>query len=159
MKKISLVITMVLCVLLTGCSSDEKDSKRSSNNSSTNSPANNNSSSNNNNQSQSGAAGFDMDTLANELELANKISGNPENLDLSGIGVKEARLYGNILLVFFDIDNNSGWYDVYNAGKASINGQEILMGGAVGPYMIFFMDNNIDQDAVRIFQRAGGYIA
>lgn len=29
MKKISLVITMVLCVLLTGCSSDEKDSKRS----------------------------------------------------------------------------------------------------------------------------------
>lgn len=151
MKKISLVVTIVLCVLLVGCSSDGKNSKSSSNNNT----SNNNS---NNNQSQTGASGFNMDTLTNELASANKISGNPESLDLSEIGAKEARLYGNILIVFFDIDNNSGWFDVYNAGKAIINGQEIIMGGAVGPYMIFFMDNNIDQDAVRIFQRAGGYM-
>ena len=151
MKKISLVVTIVLCVLLVGCSSDGKNSKSSI----SNNTSNNNS---NNNQSQTGASGFNMDTLTNELASANKISGNPESLDLSEIGVKEARLYGNILIVFFDIDNNSGWFDVYNAGKAIINGQEIIMGGAVGPYMIFFMDNNIDQDAVRIFQRAGGYM-
>ena len=137
--KNNIILLSVLMLLFTGCSSSDN---------SKNQQQNNNSQSAQNNRG--GDSGFNLDTLADALKNAGYISEPGEELDGSKIDAEKLVSYGNLIIGYFNLSSQS-YFDIYNNAEAIIDGK------TVGPYILFFVDGNIDQEAVYTFEEAGGY--
>ena len=117
----------------------------------------NNSNNNNNNPPQQtpGAGGFDTSGIGEMLKKANAVQGEPSSVDLSEIGAEEATQYGNTVIVKFNL-SSQGYFDAYDNGKVSVNGKTWYVYGVAGPYMLFFTDDNPNQDAIGVFEQLAG---
>ena len=145
--KNNIILLSVLMLLFTGCSSSDNSKNQTQ-------QQNNNSQSAQNNRG--GDSGFNLDTLADALKNAGYISEPGEELDGSKIDAEKLVSYGNLIIGYFNLSSQS-YFDIYNNAEAIIDGKTVKVGGAVGPYILFFVDGNIDQEAVYTFEEAGGY--
>ena len=158
MKKISiLALTLLLCGTMAGCGSSDDKQGNTSHRSTQNSNSSNNSNNNNNNPQQQtpGAGGFDTSGIGEMLKKANAVQGEPSSVDLSEIGAEEATQYGNTVIVKFNL-SSQGYFDAYDNGKVSVNGKTWYVYGVAGPYMLFFTDDNPNQDAIGVFEQLAG---
>lgn len=150
MKKIVLVgLTVILLFSLTACGSNLNSSSQNSTSQSTTG------------QSAAGGAGqhsdsgYNLDTLISAVKKAGVISGEPQNLDVKDNGAQKAVAYGNIVFLEFDPSSSNAYFSAYDAGTVKINGKNIKIGAINGPYMMVFLDGNIDQRAVQAFRSVG----
>lgn len=157
MKRIvSSTLILFLCITMAGCGSSDDKNENTSKRTIQNSNSSNNNSNNNNPQQQTpGAGGFDTSGIGEMLKKANAVEGEPSSIDLNEIGAEEATQYGNTVIVKFNL-SSQGYFNAYDNGKVSVKGKTWYVYGVAGPYMLFFTDDNPNQDAIGVFEELAG---
>ena len=98
---------------------------------------------------------YNLDSLIEAVKKAGAISGNPQNLDTKDNDATKVIAYGNVVFLEFDPSSSQGYFTAYDAGELKIQGKTVKIGAINGPYMMAFLDNKVDQKAVKAFRSIG----
>lgn len=145
MKKFAmLLMAMVILISLTACT-DKSDGGTIGSNQAGKSP----------NANQQVDAAYNLDDLIDAVKKAGCISGEPERLDVKDMGAEKGIAYGNVVFLQYDPYSSNAYFDTYEANQVTIKGKTVKIGAINGPYFIVFLDNNVDQNAVKAFRSLG----
>lgn len=167
MKKIILLLSaIVLLAFSTACinsgtsSSQGTNSKNGGSSSSQRTVSPNSGFSSRQGNKQPGAdqqvdSAYNLQDLIDAVKNAGCISGEPESLDVKDIGAEQGISYGNVVFLQYDLYSSNAYFDAYEAGQVTINGKTVKIGAINGPYFMIFMDEKVDQNAVKAFRSLG----
>lgn len=137
MKKILYIgLSFILCLTMIGCQSEEKTGPSNISNSI---------------QNRTGDQGFDMKSIIQVLQSAGAVKSSGKSIQLKDIDSEEAIQYDNMVIVKFAL-SESDYFDAYESGQLSVNGETWYVHGAAGPYLLFSIDNQPNEAIVKSFE-------
>ena len=98
---------------------------------------------------------YSMDDLITRVKQAGCIDGTPEPLDVKAIGAVKGVAYGNVVFLDYEFTDKKEFTDAYAANKVLVKGKDAKIGAINGPYVMAFLNHNIDEQAVKAFHSLG----
>ena len=154
MKKIMLVfLSLLLLMTVTACSSRQNSGDAGNNGNAANIGkfGNNDNHSSLSNGFKIKDSSFDLNTLISNLKNAGCIDGEPETMSVGESGAEKVVAFGNLVILEYDPDKSNAIIDVEAAGEVKLDGKTHKNAGQVGPYVLIFLDGNVDEKAVDAF--------